>query len=178
MSSNTKQRSALLIVDVQKALIQGAYREAETLEAIQIVTAKVREGLGLVVYIQHCHSTFEAMKKGNPGWEVHDALEIRDDDVVIEKEASDSFYETDLDEILNARGVNHIYVTGLQTEYCVDATCRSALSKGYKVTLVKDGHTTGDSWLSAEQVIEHHNALLANLAHPKHNIRVVDSSEL
>ncbi len=169
---------ALLVIDVQKALVQGAYQESEVLSAIRAVSDKVRKRGGIVVFIQHCHASFEPMKKGNPGWELHGSLDVGDDDLFVEKEASDSFYESGLDELLQQRGVDHLYVTGLQTEFCVDATCRSALSRGYLVTLIGDGHTTGDAVLSAAQIIEHHNAVLANLAHPKNSIRVCASTDL
>lgn len=169
---------ALLIIDVQKALIHGAFRENETLAAIRTATDELRRRNAIIVYVQHCHTTFEPMKRGEVGWQLDNRLDVQECDLIIEKEASDAFYETQLDDWLRGRGVDHLYVAGLQTEYCVDATCRSALSKGYQVTLVKDGHTTGDSVLPAAQVINHHNALLANLAHPKNQIHVVESTSL
>jgi len=169
---------ALLVIDVQKALVTGAYREHEFIEAAQTAIKRVRERSGVVVFIQHCHSSFEPMKKGNPGWQLHDALRPEDGDVFVEKEASDSFYNTQLDDQLRQRGVDHLVVTGLQTEYCVDATCRSALSRGYRVTLVSNGHTTGESLLSAAQIVAHHNHVLSNLAHPENTIQLCRSDEL
>ncbi|TRZ40733.1 isochorismatase family protein [Niallia circulans] len=41
---------------------------------------------------------------------------------------------------------------------CVDSTCRQAFSKGFAVTIVKDGNSTYDSQnLAAEHIIMHHN---------------------
>jgi nicotinamidase-related amidase len=49
----------------------------------------------------------------------------------------------------------------MQTEYCVDTTCRRAYSLGYDIVLVEDGHSTWDTeHLAASQVIAHHNATL------------------
>lgn len=67
----------------------------------------------------------------------------------------------DDDDLLRSRGVDHLYISGLQTEFCVDASCRSALSKDYQVTLISDGHTTGDADLGAQQIIDHHNWVLS-----------------
>lgn len=169
---------ATLVIDAQIGLITGAYREQAVIDAINLSISKVRESHGIVIFIQHCHSTFEPMKKGNEGWKLHPSLDTQSDDLIIEKEASDSFYETDLDILLQQKGVGHLYITGLQTEYCVDATCRAALSKGYDVTLVSDAHTTGDSHLSAKEVIEHHNKILGLLVHPKRQILVQSSEEI
>ena len=68
----------------------------------------------------------------------------------------------DPDATLKDLGVKELLITGLQTEYCVDTACRAALSHGYDVVLVEDGHSTGDADLPAEEIVRHHNALLAN----------------
>ena len=169
---------ALLVIDVQKALVQGAYREEEMLAAIRVATDKIRNKGGAIVYIQHCHTKYEPMKKGNPGWALHEALDVQSSDCFVEKEASDAFYETPLDALLKGMDVDHVYVVGLQTEYCVDATCRSALSNGYGVTLVGDAHTTGDDLLTAAQAVAHHNHILGNLAHPLRSIKVQGSEDI
>ncbi len=171
-------KSALLVIDAQEALLRGSYLEEEVLKAIETTALKVRREGGLVIYIQHCHSRWDPMKKGNPGWELHQSLNVRGEDIRVEKEASDSFYESELEQVLQKAGIGHVYITGLQTEFCVDATCRSALSKGYEVTLISDGHTTGDAVIPASKMIEHHNYVLANLAHPTRSIRVCNSQDL
>jgi len=170
--------TAALIVDVQIGLVAGAYSEIEILENINRTIRRVRELNGVIVFIQHCHSTYEPMMKGNSGWKLHPSLDVKDGDLFVEKEASDSFYETTLDNVLRVNDVGHVFVAGLQTELCVDTTCRSALSKGYSVTLVSDAHTTGDSHLLAAIIIDHHNKVLLNLAHPKRKIAVKASTEI
>ena len=48
----------------------------------------------------------------------------------------------------------------MQTEMCVESTCRGAVSLDYQVTLVADAHTTYDTAvISAEQIIAHHNRI-------------------
>jgi nicotinamidase-related amidase len=171
-------KSAVLVVDVQAGLVAGAYSEVKVLENINKTIAKVRKDAGIIIFIQHCHSSYEPMMKGSPGWELHPSLDASESDYFVEKEASDSFYETTLIDVLKINDISHVYVTGLQTEYCVDATCRSALSKNYAVTLVSDAHTTGDSHLAAQITIDHHNNVLANLAHPRLKIDVKAADDL
>jgi nicotinamidase-related amidase len=171
-------KNALLVIDVQVGLATGAYKEADVIEAINRTASWVRDRDSIVIFIQHCHSTFEPMQKGNPGWALHPGLDAQVGDFYIEKEASDSFYETRLGDLLKDHKVKHLYITGLQTEYCVDTTCRSALSRGYSVTLVSDAHTTGDSHLAAEAIIDHHNKILSNLAHPKFKVNLKSSADL
>ena len=82
-------------------------------------------------------------------------------DIVVQKQFPDAFQNTILHEELQEREVKKLYITGLQTEYCTDTTCRRAFSLGYEVVLVEDAHGTGDSsLLKAEQIIDHHNQVL------------------
>jgi nicotinamidase-related amidase len=170
--------TALLVIDVQSGLVEGAHNEACVLSNINQVISKTRASGGLIVFIQHCHSSYKPLMKGNSGWQVHPSLSIAEGDLFIEKSASDSFYQTSLHTDLESRGIDHLIVTGLQSEYCVDTTCRSALSKGYSITLVSDAHTTGDSHMPAADIIDHHNQVLQNLAHPDANIQLKTASEI
>jgi nicotinamidase-related amidase len=96
---------------------------------------------------------------------------------VLSKRASDAFYETPLQEQLQALGVSRLVVTGAQTELCLDSTCRRAVSLDYDVCPVADGHTTGGTdMLTVAQVIEYHNGLLPHVAHPTHAISVQEAS--
>jgi nicotinamidase-related amidase len=77
------------------------------------------------------------------------------------KRHPDSFQETELQRELKERDIEHLVIAGIQTEYCVDTTCRRAYSLGYDVVLVQDGHSTWDSeHLDASQIIAHHNNVL------------------
>jgi len=172
------QNIALLVIDVQEGLTPGSYRESEVLSAINVVIAEVRRSGGDVIFVQHCHSSYAPLMKGHSGWQIHHNLDREPLDRCIEKQASDAFYQTDLDMYLRERKIDRLLVTGLQTEYCVDTTCRSALSHGFDVTLISDAHTTGGTTLPVATVIAHHNELLANLAHPNHTLDVVSSAEL
>ena len=48
------------------------------------------------------------------------------------------------------------------TQFCVDTTVRRAVSNGFDVVLVEDGHATSDfGVLTADQIVAHHNRLLS-----------------
>ena len=171
-------RSALLVIDVQVGLVTGAFREKETIGAINKTIEHVAGTGGIVCFVQHCHATYKPLMKDSPEWALHPDLLIPQDALYVEKRASDAFFETDLAEQLRHHAVDTLYVTGLQTEYCVDTTCRAALSHNFNVTLVSDAHTTGDAHIPAPQIIAHHNAVLANVVHPSASIEVADSQSL
>ena len=173
--------SALLIIDVQVGIIDGlrAYRGREVLEQINKLLSKTRASNVPVICIQHDGEQGHPLEVGSSGWQIHPDIKPREDNLIIHKRASDSFFETTLQSELEARGIKHLVVAGCMTEYCVDTTSRRAISLGYDVTLVSDAHTTIDNkLLSAAQIIAHHNALLDGFDAGAHAITVQPADEV
>ncbi|PEX85996.1 cysteine hydrolase family protein, partial [Bacillus cereus] len=118
-----------------------------------------------VIYVQHNGSKDDPLEKGTYGWEIHAAIAPKEGDPIVEKTTPDSFHKTDLNEVLQEMGIEHVMISGMQTEYCVDTTTRRAFSEGYKVTLVSDAHSTFDTEvLCAEDIVKHHNAVFGAFA--------------
>ena len=174
MSAHT----ALLVIDMQIGLVEGAYQEVLVLDRIADLLGRARRAGVPVVHVQHHHATYAPLKAGASTWHLHPRVAPVEGERVIAKTASDSFHETALLDALRRLGVSHLVVTGMQTEFCVDTTCRRAISLGLNVTLVSDAHTTIDATFPAEQIIRHHNAVLPRLAHPSHHITVRPSREV
>lgn len=184
--SMENRNTALVVIDVQNAMVEAAYRKEELLKNIGDLLEKARAATAPIIFMQH-DDEYEPMKPGEPGWEIHESMATRDDEPVIRKRFSDSFYETSLGEELRSRNVGRLVVAGMSTEYCVDATCRGAVERGYEVTLAGDAHTTesdevremmGQSSISAEQVVAHHNYLLGGIhnARPDRKILVEEAA--
>ena len=169
---------AIVVIDMQRGLVVGAYRQEELVATVNGLIGCGRRAGVPVVFVQHNHAVFEPMMRGARGWQIFPDMDQQAEDLVIEKEACDAFYGTLLEDRLHGLGVRELIITGLQTEFCVDTTCRVALSKGFDVVLAADGHSTGDSHSPAADVVAHHNAVLANVVHPKANIRVQTAAEI
>lgn len=60
------------------------------------------------------------------------------EETVILKHKPNSFFETNLDEELKNRKIEHLVLCGMRTNVCVQATTLEALTLGYKVTVVED----------------------------------------
>jgi nicotinamidase-related amidase len=170
--------TALLVIDVQTSLVAGADRGTDVVEVIRRLIARARTAGTPVVYLQHCHATYQPMMKGSAGWHIQADVAPNPGDLVIEKTASDGFHQTSLRAKLDLLGVKRLIICGLQTEFCVDTTCRAALSRGFEVVLASDGHTTTDAVVAAGLVVRHHNFVLSNLAHPHRKIAVVLGAEI
>lgn len=158
---------ALLIIDVQEDMFSDSqnplYKGNELLMKVESLIEKAHTAKTPVIYIQHTENDEEPMGKGKFGWEIHHQIAPSKDDTVILKYTPDSFYNTNLHEVLSSLGINQIVIAGLQTDFCIDTTCRRAFSLGYETILVKDAHSTYDNQtLTAEQIIEHHNRILGS----------------
>ena len=178
---DTKGARALLVIDVQIGLIEGlpAYRGTEVVATIERLILKARGCLMPVIFVQHDGEPGHALEPQTAGWPIHPSISPGPEDLVIHKRASDAFYDTSLDSELRARGIEHLIVAGCMTEYCVDTTCRRAVTLGFDVTLVADAHTTTETKvLSASQIIEHHNWLLHGFDAGAHAIAVTPSDKL
>ena len=95
-------------------------------------------------------------------------LDARPDDTVVRKTSCDAFLRTPLDEVLRARAIDRLIITGCATDYCVDTRIRSALGRSHPTIVPSDGHTTSNRpHLSAERIIAHHNAIWADFLAPR-----------
>jgi nicotinamidase-related amidase len=171
-------RTALLVIDMQIGLVEGAYRADAVLDRIAELIGRARRAGVPVIHVQHHHSTYAPLKAGAPTWHLHPRVAPAEGECVIGKTASDAFYETPLWDELRRLEVTHVVVTGMQTELCVDTTCRRAITLGLDVTLASDAHTTVDAMLPAESIVAYHNAVLPRLAHPRRHILVRPSRDV
>lgn len=72
------------------------------------------------------------------GTDIIDALAPDADDTVLYKTRFSGFYETDLHEILQARGITQLVVTGCTTSICVESTVRDAFFRDYHCVVLAD----------------------------------------
>jgi len=157
-------KTALLIIDVQVAMFSyenlELYNGEEVLNNIAALLKGAREAGVPVVFVQHTEGEDSEYGKGKPTWEIHPKVKPLENEAVVEKTTWDSFYKTNLNDVLQSLGVNKLIIAGMQTEFCLDTTCRRAFSMGYENTLAEDAHSTFDSKvLKAKQIIDHHNSI-------------------
>ena len=106
-------------------------------------------------------------------------MEVDIHDVLIDKYANDVFYKSKLELKINELSINNLVITGCTTDFCVESTIQSALTKEYNITVVADAHTTADRpHLKAKKVIEHYNWVWQNMIPTKGNLRVEDFEEI
>jgi nicotinamidase-related amidase len=153
-----RPNTALLVVDVQNGVVEGAHRRDEVVANIGSLVEKARRERVPVVWVQQ---RSEELARGSDVWRIVPELTPDDAEPLVEKEYGDSFEDTTLESVLSGLGVGRLVVAGAETDACVRSTLHGAFARGYDATLVSDAHTAGDKtqWGAppVDQVIAHTN---------------------
>jgi nicotinamidase-related amidase len=153
-----RPNTALLIVDVQNGVVEGAPMRDAVVANIGSLVEKARSERVPVVWVQH---SSEELARGSDDWRIVPELKPADAEPLVEKNYGDSFEDTNLEKELSGLGVGRLIVVGAQTDACIRSTLHGAFVRGYDTTLVSDAHTTEDqtAWGAPppEQVIAHTN---------------------
>ncbi len=164
--------TALLIIDVQQSLVdEGIWDCERILERLNQLIARARN--------EHIPVVLVRDTRVEPDGTFHRSLDRATHDVEIVKHFCDSFMETDLDVVLRRQNIGRLIVGSMQSDFCVDTTCRQAAALGYDVLLVADAHSTLDhEHLKAEQIVAHHNRILRNLDSAQGRVRVAETAKV
>ena len=132
---------ALLVIDVQNGIVEfGDFKDELTLITNMIEDFK---GKGKpVIFIRHFDDVEESpLYRGSTGSELHPSISGFAE-IVVEKQTPSSFFKTELASLLEEFGVQHVFITGFNTEFCCMFTAISAYDRGYKVTFIEDATGT------------------------------------
>jgi nicotinamidase-related amidase len=171
-----KKKKALLVIDMQKGSFTALTPRHDAdgvVQRINLVAQAFRANSLPVFFIQHDGTSAGDFVPHTPRWELLDNLKVEASDIPISKYANDVFYRSDLQSQLEQYSVDELIISGCATDFCVEATIQSALSKDYNIIVMEDGHTTGERpHLKAVQVIEHYNWVWKNMIRTKGIVHV------
>ena len=179
-----KNSVALIVIDMQvgafeSKIIPPIAEGNQLLVQVNKLITKARNMSVPIIFIQHSGGLNNAFEQDTVGWHIHPTVAPITNELVIQKSTPDSFHNTRLQNELKSLQIKKLVIAGLQTEYCIDTTCRRAFSLGYKVILAKDAHSTWDTdKLSAKQIIEHHNIVLGEWFADLKEVSHIDFSNL
>src|SRR5207248_8275213 len=78
------------------------------------------------------------LRRGTWGWELYDALDVRPEDTVVEKNRLSGFFNTNLEEVLRDLGAETVLIGGVLTNQCVAATSKDACFRDFKPIVVEE----------------------------------------
>lgn len=132
---------ALLVIDVQNGIVDRKDFKKE-LGTIEKVIKDFKEKGNPVIFVRHLDDMEESpLYKYSTGSEIHPSLREYAEHI-IEKQTPSAFFKTKLATLLDALGIEHVFITGFNTEYCCMFTAIAAYDRGYKVTFIEDATGT------------------------------------
>jgi len=154
IDSYSTPRTALIVIDIQEDYTgpqaKKRYRDGDRIIAASNALLEQARQKGMpVVFIENVIDNpliaFLAggvNAPGAPGTAVDRRLLKVPAARTFTKNRADSLSNPELDEFLRKNQVTHLLITGLDAAYCVNATTKGALNRGYKVTLYPEGIAT------------------------------------
>ena len=174
-----RPNTALLVVDVQRGVVEGAHERDAVVANVGSLVDKARRERVPVVWVRHSD---EGLERGSDDWEIVPELTPDDSEALVEKNYGDSFEDTNLETVLEDLSVGRIIVVGAQTDACIRSTLHGAFVRGYDATLVGDAHTTEDqtAWGAPppDQVIAHTNLYWTYQTAPGRTAGTVETKEV
>ena len=176
-------KTALVVVDMQNGFMVPELGHAACKMAHEIVpninrlAQAVRDTGGAVIWIQTAYTdetltswstSYEmvgpkgaarrkfSLSRENKGYEIFPDLKIEKTDLIVEKNRYSAFIQgsSNIEEVLNSRGLDTVLITGTVTNVCCESTARDAMMRNYKTVMITDGN--------AANTDEDHNAALNN----------------
>ena len=154
------KKTALLVIDVQNLLVDGKPFDIEiVLKNIKSLIEGCREKKVEIIYVQHTDMEADGeLQVGTYEWQIHNNVKPNEDEVVFRKNYNSSFRKTDLKDYLDKKEIESLIITGMQTEYCIDTTCRVAFEYGFDIIIPEKTNTTFDKEkIKASEIYEYHN---------------------
>lgn len=145
-----KTQKALLLIDIQNDYFEGSLNPLSgSMEAglnAQKLLQHFRSQSLPVVHVQHISTRQDAtfFLPDTKGSEIHNCVAPLERENIIIKHVPNSFYQTELHEMLQSLGITELIICGMMTHMCVDATVRAAKDLGYKCIVIHDACATKD----------------------------------
>ena len=136
----------LIVIDMQKALLADElYNVDNLIENVKKLIEAARENNVEVIFVQHDAGEGTGFSVGDEGFEIADAVAPMPGEKVFVKTINSCFGNKDFTAYLEAAGEEDLMIVGLQTNFCIDATVKSAFERGYYVAVPEDAHSTFDN---------------------------------
>src|SRR5947207_15109524 len=114
-----RPNTALLVVDVQKGVVEGAHERDAVVANVGSLVEKARREQIPVVWVQHSD---EQLARESDDWRIVPELAPGDAEPLVEKSYGDSFEDTTLETVLSGLGSGRLVVVGAEPEAGIRST--------------------------------------------------------
>lgn len=134
----------LLVIDTQELIVTNELFQYKTfVNNMKQLISLARDKGTEIIYVRH-DDGFE-LTKGVKGFEIFEQFAPADEEKIFDKHVNSVFRDTGLLEYLRTKNENTILITGLQTDYCIDATIKCGFEHGFEIIVPAYCNTTVDN---------------------------------
>ncbi|MBQ7783512.1 MAG: cysteine hydrolase [Oscillospiraceae bacterium] len=154
----------LLVIDAQQMLVNDKmYAYMQFIDTVQTLIRTARRNGVEVIYVRHFDGVINPVTRGADGYDIYSGFAPEEGEKIYDKKVNSPFKETGLLEYLRKKGETTLMVTGLQTDYCIDATVKCGFEHGFEIIIPAFGNTTFDNeFMTAEQSYNYYNRCIWN----------------
>ena len=149
----------LLVIDIQKGITDDELYAYDTFmdRTVQLIDA-ARKNHVEVVYVQHDDGPGSGFSAGDTAFEIADQVAPEAGEKIFVKTASSSFTNRDFAAYMEKQEDKRLMIIGLQTNYCIDATVRSAFERGFQIIIPEGTNSTFDNeYMTGETTYLYYN---------------------
>ena len=149
----------LLVVDMQKCLVDEELFDYDSfVEKTAKLIDAARKNRVEVIYVQHDAGPGSGLSAGDEGFEIADQVSPEKGEKVFVKTINSCFGNAEFGEYMEHQEDKRLMIIGLQTNYCIDATVKSAFERGYEVIIPEGTNSTFDNdYMTGETTVRYYN---------------------
>ncbi len=149
----------LLVIDMQKGIaVSELYDYDGFMDRTARLIGAARKNRVEVVYVQHDAGSGSGLSAGDPDFEIADRVAPEAGEKVFVKTINSCFGNRDFTKYLEQQEDKRLMIIGLQTNYCIDATVKSAFERGYRVIVPEGANSTFDNdYMTGEVTYRYYN---------------------
>ena len=150
----------LLVIDIQKGITDSRlFNFDEFIENTTRIIQAARDNQIEVIYFQHDDGPGTGFSIGDEEFEIAEQVTPREGEKIFIKNINSCFGNKDFTDYV--KDENTLMLVGLQTNFCIDATVKSAFERGYKVIIPQGANSTFDNdYMTGEETYKYYNDMM------------------
>ena len=149
----------LLVIDMQKGIVDEDLYAFDTFmdRTVRLIDAARKNNVE-VVFVQHDAGNGSGLSVGDEAFKIIDRIKPMQGEKVYVKTINSCFGNKDFKQYMKSREDKRLMIVGLQTNYCIDATVKSAFERGYEVIIPEGTNSTFDNdYMTGETAVRYYN---------------------
>ena len=149
----------LLVVDMQEGLVDDELYAFDTfMDRTVCLIGAARKNRVEVIFVQHDAGPGSGLTAGDEAFEIAEQVRPAPGEKVFVKTINSCFGNEAFREYMEKQEDRRLMIIGLQTNYCIDCTVKSAFERGYDVIIPEGTNSTFDNdYMTGETAVRYYN---------------------